>query len=202
MGIGASGLRFLLSAQRMGLAGHSICTLGRQATFIPKRQLLSLLRKYRCGPLSLPSDRAMYFVEDYLEPLGFSVDAIDASDYEGANIVHDLNLPIPVELRERYDLVWDGGTLEHIFNFPVAVLNAMQMVKIGGHLFVATPANNQCGHGFYQFSPDSFFRILSPENGSSCYGFTSPATGDFTMSLTPPSYMAAWNCSRAGPRPY
>ena len=25
--------------------------------------------------------------------------------------------------------------------------------------------NNFCGHGFYQFSPELFFRALSPENG-------------------------------------
>ena len=26
-------------------------------------------------------------------------------------------------------------------------------------------ANNHCGHGFYQFSPELFFRIFQPENG-------------------------------------
>jgi SAM-dependent methyltransferase len=165
MGIGAPGLRFLLSAQRMGLTGTSVCTLGRQAFSIRRRRLRSLLRDYQRKPFSMPRNRAMYFVEDVLAPLGFTVDAIDASDYEGANIVHDLNLPVPAPLRERYDLVWDSGTLEHIFNFPVAMLNAMQMVKVGGHLFIAAPANNQCGHGFYQFSPELFFRILSPDNG-------------------------------------
>jgi hypothetical protein len=28
-----------------------------------------------------------------------------------------------------------------------------------------TPANNQMGHGFYQFSPELFFRVFSQENG-------------------------------------
>src|SRR5439155_1047463 len=35
----------------------------------------------------------------------------------------------------------------------------------GGHFFLLTPANNFCGHGFYQFSPELFFRVLSRENG-------------------------------------
>jgi hypothetical protein len=107
----------------------------------------------------------MYFADDVLLPLGYHVDSMDASDYEGANIVHDLNLPIPPALRERYDLVWDGATLEHVFNFPVAIFNAMHMVKVGGHLLLETPTNNQCGHGFYQFSPELFFRLLTPQNG-------------------------------------
>jgi hypothetical protein len=46
------------------------------------------------------------------------------------------------------------------FNFPVALANAMKMAKIGGHFAARTPANNQCGHGFYQFSPGLFYRII------------------------------------------
>jgi hypothetical protein len=90
---------------------------------------------------------------------------MDASDYEGATIIHDLNKPIPQNLVGQYDLVWDGGTLEHVFNFPVALQNAMNLLKVGGHIFLMTPANNQCGHGFYQFSPELFFRVFSPING-------------------------------------
>lgn len=41
----------------------------------------------------------------------------------------------------------------------------MEMVQPGGHLVVITPANNFMGHGFYQFSPELFFRVCSPENG-------------------------------------
>ena len=39
------------------------------------------------------------------------------------------------------------------------------MVKKGGSLFIFTMANNHPGHGFYQFSPELFFRIFQPENG-------------------------------------
>jgi hypothetical protein len=59
----------------------------------------------------------------------------------------------------------DGGLLEHVFNFPTAIRSCMQMTKLGGHLVLGTTANNFLGHGFYQFSPELFFRMLSPENG-------------------------------------
>ena len=52
-----------------------------------------------------------------------------------------------------------------MFNFPVAIRNCLEMVKLGGHFFAQTPANNYFGHGFYQFSPELFFRVLSPANG-------------------------------------
>ena len=42
----------------------------------------------------------------------------------------------------------------------------MSAVEMGGHLvIVTTRCNNHVGHGFYQFSPELFFRTLSPENG-------------------------------------
>jgi hypothetical protein len=94
-----------------------------------------------------------------------TVDSIDYSDFEGANIIHDMNLPIPDHLKDKYDCVWDGGTLEHVFNYPTAIKNCMDMVKIGGHLILETPCNNQCGHGFYQFSPELFFSLLDSHNG-------------------------------------
>ena len=106
------------------------------------------------------SDR---FLRDYLGVAALHI--IDYSSYEGADIVHDLNLPVPDALRGRFDAVIDSGSLEHIFNFPVAVGNLMRMLKVGGSIFITTPANNLCGHGFYQFSPELMFRIFSPANG-------------------------------------
>ena len=41
----------------------------------------------------------------------------------------------------------------------------MKMVKSGGSLFITTVANNLCGHGFYQFSPELDVRIFTAENG-------------------------------------
>jgi SAM-dependent methyltransferase len=166
MGFLGSDLRFLLSAKRLGLRGHAVCTLGHQTLFLSQRELNRILKEYDCEHFALPKGRALLFADDVLRPLGFAkIDAMDVSDYEGANVMHDLNRPVPLELQEKYDLVWDGGTLEHIFNFPAALENAMRMVKVGGHIVLHAPANNQCGHGFYQFSPELFFRVLGPENG-------------------------------------
>ena len=166
MGFNADDLRFLLSAQRsFGLSGDSVCTLGRLSLLLTQKELDRAFGEYSKERFALPSDRAALFADDLLQPLGFSVHSMDLSDYEDASIIHDLNKPITADLIESFDLVWDGGTLEHVFNFPTALCSAMRMVKIGGHLVLRTPANNQCGHGFYQFSPELFFRVLVPEYG-------------------------------------
>lgn len=94
-----------------------------------------------------------------------ALDVLDYSDYQGANVIHDLNEPIKAHLVEQYDAAIDGGTLEHVFDYPTALRNLLSLSKIGGSLFLFTPANNLFGHGFYQFSPDLFYRIFSEQNG-------------------------------------
>ncbi len=94
-----------------------------------------------------------------------TVESLDASGFEGATIAHDLNLPIPESLRDRYSLVFDGGSIEHIFNVPRVLENYMNLVREGGHLVIVTPGNNWFGHGLYQFSPDIFYITLTPQNG-------------------------------------
>ena len=173
MGITADAARFLVHARQRGVRFDSVLTLGRQQVSVSPGRLVRLLRDGGCWP---PPEGEAAFVsalartswrfEPFARALGAKrVDACDASAYEGAAVVHDLNSPIPEAWAERYDVVLDGGTLEHVFNFPVAIANCMRWVKPGGHLILITPANNQCGHGFYQFSPELFYRVLGAENG-------------------------------------
>ena len=84
--------------------------------------------------------------------------------YESAKHLHDMNEGIPGDFKEKYTAVLDAGSLEHIFNFPVAIKNRMDMVNVSGHYLAITPANNFCGHGFYQFSPELYFSVLTREN--------------------------------------
>jgi hypothetical protein len=39
------------------------------------------------------------------------------------------------------------------------------LLKPGGQILHILPANNYCGHGFWQFSPELFFSLYSEENG-------------------------------------
>ena len=63
-----------------------------------------------------------------------SVEALDASPYEGAARLHDLNEPVPAAWHEQFDLVFDGGTLEHVFNLPTALKNCHADAEADGPL--------------------------------------------------------------------
>ncbi len=147
-----------------GLSG-SVLTIGRQALFGDNRDYANLLG-ISVSRFEEIRAESQGLCEALLRHLGaHHVDSLDYSAYEGATILHDLNEPVPTSWRERFNVVIDGGSLEHVFNYPIAFKNCMQMVAPGGKLLIITPSDNQCGHGFYQLSPELFFRAFSKENG-------------------------------------
>lgn len=171
MGLDANGTKFLLYAAREGVRFERTAMIGRQGLHLSPRALRGNLTRF--GHACSPSEAAAMladggYAEPFLRILGATdVRSFDASDYEGATDILDLNQPVDATLTERFTVVLDGGTLEHVFNLPAAILNCMRMVALGGHFVSITPANNFLGHGFFQFSPELFFRVLSPQCGFS-----------------------------------
>lgn len=135
---------------------------------------------------------------DFFKSLGFKqVDALDISDYEGANIVGDLNDPNLIErIGAPYDLVYDSGTIEHIFDIVTALRTVTRLVKAGGAIVHATPANGFLDHGFWQVSPDLFRSFY----GSA--GFRCLTSALFVFGQRPYSVRAETNLYRDHGRGY
>jgi len=167
MGLDINAVQFLIAARKSGVEFGDVVTLGRQDLNVYPAKMKALLESHGfSGALFGPGAADTGFAEPVFRSLGAkNVYAIDFSDFEGAEFVHDLNQPLPENLKQRFDLVYDGGTLEHVFHFPQALKNCMEMVKPGGRLMMHAPGNNWWGHGFYQFSPELFYRTLNEENG-------------------------------------
>lgn len=85
------------------------------------------------------------------------VNSIDIYPDESPTHLIDLNLPIDQGYNENFDLIYDGGTIEHCFNIPQVLRNTAAMLEIGGRVIHHTPTNNWVDHGFYQISPTLFF---------------------------------------------
>lgn len=170
MGITLLELEFLIARRAAGLEFGSVCQLGRQDMFVRPHRLRRVFAKHgaaiTAGQAEQLSRGGGGYAENLLRALGASdVQAVDASAFEGADLVLDLNQPLPADMHERFDTVIDGGTIEHVFSFPTALANAMQLVRQGGTYIAMTPAGGELGHGFYQFSPELLYRCLSPEHG-------------------------------------
>jgi hypothetical protein len=155
----------LIEARDTGVSFENTLSFARLKLFLHPSELRALRQRARPGALE-DYTFGEYSDRFWREILGVTnLTTLDYSDYEGAEILHDMNLPIPEGLHSRFDAVVDAGSLEHIFNFPTAIRNLMLMTRTGGTLFLTTPANSLCGHGFYQFSPELMYRIFSEENG-------------------------------------
>lgn len=106
------------------------------------------------------------YADEFLSAIGArGFQVLDVSDYEGASVIQDLNNPIPHELRDSFSVVIDIGTSEHIYDIAQSLGNIRDLCKRGGQVMVLSPANHYLGHGFYQFSPELFFRAFGRDYG-------------------------------------
>lgn len=165
MGINTSFARLLARAKTQGTVFSDTLTIGRQSLTIPSQEVPGLASQL--GLTAFANIAEDSFAEGFLKSFlcASSVRSMDYSAYQDADIVHDLNQPIPDELRGAFDTLIDGGSIEHIFDIKQVLSNYMGLVKRNGNIFLMTTANNLCGHGFYQFSPEFFYRVFDPSNG-------------------------------------
>ncbi len=169
MGLDLQTLRFVLECWHDGADFGEAATLGRQHLNVDRAEFAKEAARY-----GLAADREAVmrayadhpYADGLLHLLGAGEPAsIDAASFEGASHIADMNRPVPGELRGRFSLLIDGGTIEHIFDFRQAAINVGAMLKVGGTFISINGANNFMGHGFYQFSPELLYRVFAPENG-------------------------------------
>jgi len=169
MGVCASGLGLIALAHTSGADFSRVVTIGRQQVHVSGEDLQRFFRQRKRADIAarIAADAGDGYCEGLLKAAFGAelIHSIDASDYEQAAMVHDMNRPI--EQAQTYSLVVDFGTLEHVFNVPVAFDNVAKLAAPGAHILHVLPSNNFSGHGFYQFSPEFFFQLYAPERGYS-----------------------------------
>lgn len=169
MGIDQTGLRAVLNARRFQPLGH-VLMLGRQGIHLPEGVVHMELEQE--GIVTNGIDFGSY-AETLFRCLGATaVESLDASSYEGATHVWDLNKPLPgdIFLQNRFQFIFDGGTTEHIFHQPQLYDTVISLLQEGGLYCSVTTNNNFSGHGFYQYSPEFFYGIMQPQYGMQLLG--------------------------------
>lgn len=89
--------------------------------------------------------------------------ALDHSDYEGAEIVHDLTKPVPDKLRGCADVIVDGSTLDNVFDPAMTVSNFAEMLRPGGRLITTNMLSNH--HEPYSILPPLWYLDYFVMNG-------------------------------------
>lgn len=168
MAITKSGVSLLFQLSKKVHLEGTVCQLGRQTVLISPDAVSNIANNYGSSvstdkfemPWTGNADDKFLF-----EGLGFNlVESLDAEKFEGASHQADLNIEVPKYLWNRFDAIYDGGTIEHVFNIPQVMKNIHLMLKPNGLVMHASPTNNFVDHGFYMFSP-TFFHDYYSANG-------------------------------------
>lgn len=139
-----------------------VALLGAEATarLTYREDSESIIRWHKLeGQISRIAESRSVFAE-----LGITSDFVDITASRGFEIVLDLNQPAPAELIDRYDLVYDGGTLEHCFNVGQVMRNICNFVRMGGFIIHVNPMN-YFNHGFFNFNP-TFYHDWYTQSGN------------------------------------
>lgn len=169
MGIALGAYKILVDEAKRRPFSGTVLQLGRQNIFFDLADAAKAAGQmgFTLRPLDNPTPphdtnhrKSGYLSDiDLFTVLGFNTTtSMDTSGYEGATYLHDLNQSEPpVELHGKFDMIFDGGTLEHIFNIPNALRNIHMMLKPDGRIMHVLPVSNYIDHGFYMFSPTLFW---------------------------------------------
>jgi SAM-dependent methyltransferase len=168
MGLGSHMVEAIIREHLHRPIAGDVLTIGRQTIYYDAADLVSVLQDHGVTNIDrslieidrstidrkgghegklLVTDRSLFRV------LGSrKVAALDHSDYEDADVIHDLKYPLPEHLEAIADFIVDGSTLDNVFAPSVVLQNYARLLRPGGRLLMTNA-----------FSPyDSAYAIMPP----------------------------------------
>lgn len=177
MGVGKPFLRALIQEHARRPYSGRVCTYARQSVAATPEEALGMFRAAGLEPAT--GDAAQLEIDtttswarsnpavgmirdiDFFRLFGLTdIQAIDVSDFEGADIIWDLNNPIPPDLEGSCGLVVDGSLLDNLFDPTTGLKNAARLLAPGGRCFLRNHGNTPLvytGIPYTMFSPVWFF---------------------------------------------
>ncbi|WP_127112674.1 class I SAM-dependent methyltransferase [Shimia sediminis] len=144
--------------------------LGRQKMHFKERWKPRLVNGLRTELGIETSEEELFqadgFCESFLNVINWpALESLDFSDIEGAEYVHDLSKPVGKDLRQKFDVIYDGGTTEHVFDIAASLRNVHKMLKDDGIFISCVGTDGWFGHGFFQVGPDVPWRFFGATLG-------------------------------------
>lgn len=140
------------------------CSLGDQRCSFSQswaEKTFELIKSNRFSDIKDDGNEVMVS-EDFFKLCGFA-DYTDI-DYNGkAKMDLDVGKPIPDNMHNKADLLYDGGVIEHVPDIFQAITNIMLMLKKGG-IFIQTVPVSHIGVSYYTLDP-YFYPSIFSSNG-------------------------------------
>jgi len=205
MGLIPTDLRFLIKLHKEITFEGPVLTLGNQDIWATYDELKSFFRQMDCRfrevePFKgtsaelvrcLPRAKEFVHAQVFFQMLGIDdYYDVDRFDQDKPKLLHDLNTPIPRDLCDRFSLVLDGGTIEHVFDIRSVMENIVRALRVGGWVIHFSPASHYIDHGFYSFSPCFFYEFYGINGFEDFRCYLLEISTDFPMGyLKPCTYM-------------
>ena len=147
MGIDYHHAALLIREHRHKPLPETVYLVGRQTVRLTYGQVVALCRERDVVPTPVDIEidhstrHAQTDGEEYMTDTTFfkmlgvkNVLAIDHSDYEGAEIIANLNQEIPQHLHQIADFIFGGSVCDNVFDPAMYLRNVSRMLKPGGRL--------------------------------------------------------------------
>lgn len=138
----------------------TVLQLGRQSILFSYNALAGLAAHvgFELHPTDVIDPDARLNDIQFFTALGFNeVLSMEYGTDEEASFVWDMNNLTDTDWDERFDFIYDGGTIEHIFHIPNALTNVCKMLKIGGRVVHDNGITGVVDHGFYAIQPTLYY---------------------------------------------
>jgi len=176
MGIGPQVIELYRQLRLQGALNGvtSVMELGSQDFWCPQKNLIrGLLAAFgRPDPdpeLFMTSNASQRPARLLYEALGIAYNCVDVDGRSGT-LALDLNFDAaPAEHQNRYELVTNHGTSEHILNQYNVFKMMHDFAKPGGVMVHAVPFTVHLEHGFFNYQPN-FFEALARYNSYETFG--------------------------------
>lgn len=156
MGIPAPMAEFLLLEHLYKPISGRVLVLGKQTIHLTPNEFDTLLNRYgleqKINHIEIDNMTIFAkqnidkeFVSDitFFKSIGINnFNVMDVSDYEGADIVHDLCKAPPQKLLGNFDFILNGSVLDNVFNPALALCNLTLMLKPQGRIMHLEMASN------------------------------------------------------------
>ena len=188
MGIGIHIVESLIREHCYRPVKGDVVMIGRQTVYFSPEEILQLLAAHGIDTSAIEPksieidsdtiDRLTGYKEKTLitdralfRLLGVpKIRVLDRSDYEGAEIIHDLCQPLPASLRGTADFIVDGSTLDNTFNPALTLRNYCELLKPGGR-FLALNAYSCFGTPYCIMPPMWYLDYFVMNNFADCKAY-------------------------------
>jgi len=190
MGLGFLAATFILGEHRYRPIKGRVLTIGRQTIGVRGWQLDKLLEMYgipkRPGHVYTPDGNTLGVnrTEDTISQESFfgaftdaEVRSLDVSNYEGADIVCDLQGEVPPALFGTADFIYNGSCLDNIFDAAAAMRNMTRLLKVGGRVYHYEQGNTH-PTAYLKYSADWFMDFYAVNKFADCKTYVCGPTAE------------------------